>query len=93
MAVGYTDCFLQKGNIPPNECPEYYTIQADGETTVMLDLWEMQSTASLPSVLGPLWPGMGSPDRVLSMGLIELKCVLMLNWIVWNWTVLTLKCI
>ena len=30
-------------------------------------------------------------DRVLSMGKIELKCVLMLNSIPWNWTVLTFK--
>ena len=28
-----------------------------------------------------------APDRVLSMGQIELNYVLMLNWIVWNKTV------
>ena len=36
----------------------------------------MQSTPSLP-----LLPG---PDKVLSMGKIELKYILMLNWITWN---------
>ena len=31
--------------------------------------------------------GVIATDRVLSMGQIELNCVLMLNWIVWNRTV------
>ena len=39
----------------------------------------MQSTPSLPSLLGPLWPGVVAPDRVLSMGQIEQNCVLILN--------------
>ena len=39
----------------------------------------MQGTPSLPSVPGPLWPGVVAPDGVLLMGQIELKCVLMLN--------------
>ena len=34
----------------------------------MLELWGMQSTPSLPLLLGPLWPGMVAPDRALSMG-------------------------
>ena len=41
----------------------------------MLELWGMQSTPSLP---GPLWPGVVAPDKVLSMGQIELT-VFMLN--------------
>ena len=45
----------------------------------MLELWGMQSTPSLPSLPGPLWPGVVAPDRALSMGQIELNCVLMLN--------------
>ena len=53
----------------------------------MLKLWEMQSTDSLPLLPGPLWPRVEAPDRVLSMGQIELNCVLMLNWIVRNRTV------
>ena len=51
----------------------------------------MQSTPSLPSALGPLWPSVIAPDRVLSMGQIDLNCVLMLNWIVWNRTVYMYK--
>ena len=39
----------------------------------MLELWGMQSTPSLPSLPGPLWPGVVGPDRVLSMGQIELN--------------------
>ena len=38
----------------------------------MLDLWGMQSTSSLPLLSGPLWPGVVAPDRILSMGQIEL---------------------
>ena len=60
-------------------CPGYDTNQFDGEVPVMLELWEMQSTPSLPTSLGPLWLRVVTPDRVLSIGEIELKCVLMLN--------------
>ena len=49
---------------------------------------EYPFTTSLP---GPHWPGVVAPDRVLSVGQIELKCVLMLNWIVWNRTVYMYK--
>ena len=42
----------------------------------MLEFWGMQSTPSLP---GPLNPGVVAPDMVLSMGQIEINCVLMLN--------------
>ena len=43
--------------------------------------------SSLPLFPGSLWPEVVAPDRVLSMGQIELNCVFMLNWIVWNRTV------
>ena len=33
----------------------------------MLKLWGMQSTAPLPSLPSPFWPGVVAPDRVLSM--------------------------
>ena len=39
----------------------------------------MRSTPSLPSLPGSLWPGVVVLDGVLSMGPIELNCVLMLN--------------
>ena len=48
---------------PPNECPEYETKQSDGEVPVMLELWGMQSTLLLPSLLGSLWPGVVAPDK------------------------------
>ncbi len=50
--------------------------QSDGEVPVMLEQWEMQSTPSLPSLPGPLWPGLVAPDRALSMdqiGVVMLK--------------------
>ena len=53
----------------------------------MLELWGMRSDLSMPSLLGPLWPGVITPERVLSIGQIEQNCILLLNWIVWNGTV------
>ena len=88
-AVEYTNCF--SGGRPPNEYPGYDTQQSDGGVPVMRKLWEMRSTPSLPSLTGPLWPGVVAPVRVLSMGQIELNCVLMQNWIAWNRTILTFK--
>ena len=38
----------------------------------MLELWGMRSTPSVPLLQGPLWPGVVQPDRVRSMGQIEL---------------------
>ena len=55
--------------------------QSDGKVPVMLELWGMQSTPLLPLLPGPLWPGVVAPDRVLSMGQIEINRVLMLSWI------------
>ena len=39
----------------------------------------MLSTPLLPSLPGPLWPGVAALDRVLSIFQIELNYVLMLN--------------
>ena len=64
-AVEYTD--VQRVRPPPNECPVYDTKQSDGEVPVMLELWGIWSTPSLPLSPGPLWPDMVVPDRVLSM--------------------------
>ena len=41
----------------PYEFPEYDTKQSDGEAPVMLELWGMWSTLSLPLLPGLLWPG------------------------------------
>ena len=60
-------------------CPRYDTKQSDGKAPIMLEFGGMQSTPLLPLLLGPLWPEVVAPDRVLSMGQIELNCVLMLN--------------
>ena len=79
--VEYIDCIAAEGQDFPNECPRYDTKQSDSEVPVMLELWVMQSTPSLPLLPGPLRPGLIAPDRVLSMSQIELSCVLMLNWI------------
>ena len=38
----------------PNEYPGYDTKQSDGEAQVMLELWGMKSTPSLPLFTGPL---------------------------------------
>ena len=46
--------------------------QSDGEIPVMLELWGMQSTLSLSLLSGPLWPEVIAPEKVLSMGQIEL---------------------
>ena len=59
-AVEYTDP-------PPDECPGYNTKQSDAEVPAVLELWGMRSTPSLPSLPGPLWPGVVAPDRALSM--------------------------
>ena len=42
----------------------------------MLELWRMKSNPALPLLPGSLWPGAVAPDRVLSMGHIELFSVL-----------------
>ena len=64
----------------------YDTKKSDGKVPVMLELLGMRSTPSLPLLPGPLWPRVVTPDRVQSIGQIELNCVLMLNLIVWNRT-------
>ena len=45
----------------------------------MLELWGVRNTPSLPSIPGLLSPEVIAPDRALSIGEIELNCVIMLN--------------
>ena len=52
----------------PNRRPGYNTKQSGGEVPVKLELCRMLSNPPLPSLPGPLWPGMVAPDRALSMG-------------------------
>ena len=54
------------------KCAGYDIKQYDGEAPVMLKLWGMQSTPSLPSLPGTLWPEVVAPNRVFSMVQIEL---------------------
>ena len=46
---------------PLHEYPRYDTKQSVGEVPVMLELWGMHSTPSLPSLPGSLWPGVVAP--------------------------------
>ena len=52
-AVEYTE-FISAESKTPNECSGYDSKQSDGEVPVMLELWGMQSTPSLPLLPGPL---------------------------------------
>ena len=73
-AAEYTDCIsAEEWNLShPNEYPGYDTRQSDGEVSVMLDVWGMRSTPSLKSLPAPLWPEVEVPNRIFSMGQIEL---------------------
>ena len=52
-------------------CSGYYTKQSGGGTLVM-ELWGTWRISSLPLFLSPLWPRVVIPDRVPSIGQIEL---------------------
>ena len=56
--------------------------KSDGEGPVMLELWRMQDTPSLPSLPDLLWLGVEAPERVFSMGQIRLFDIL--NWVQTN---------
>ena len=84
---------LYRGVRPPQRVSWYDNRQSGGEVPVMLEFWGMESTPSLPWLQCPLWPGVVAPDRVLSMGQMELTCVLTLKWTAWNSTVLTFNCV
>ena len=81
------------GKTPPNECPGYDTKQSNSDVPVMLKLWGMRSTPSLPLLTGLLCFERVAPDRVWSKSQVELICVLIVNWIVWNRDVLTFNCL
>ena len=72
--------YLCRGVRPlPTSVLLYDTKQSDGEVQFKLELWEIQSTHSFPSLPGPLWSGVVAPDRALLMGQIEQNYMLMLN--------------
>ena len=68
-----------EGQDSPNKCPRYNTKSSNGEAPVMLELWVMWSTPSLPSLPGPLWLGVVTLGKVLSVDQIQLNCILMSN--------------
>ena len=47
----YTDCIFAEGKTLPISVLIYDTKQLDSEAPVMLELWEMWSTPSLPLLL------------------------------------------
>ena len=89
--VKYNNSFSEAGWTSPNEYPVYDTKQCVGEVSVMFKVWRMRGTPSLLFLPGLLWPGVVRPDRVLSLGQIELNCIPLLNWFVWNRTVYMYK--
>ena len=44
-----------------------------------MELWGIHNNPLLPLLPGPLWLEVVGPDKVLSVGQIELNCVLILN--------------
>ena len=72
-AVEYINYISAEGldSTPPTGIPDMTLIkQCDYEAAVMLELWE--STPWSPLFSGPLWPRVVAPERVLSMGQMEL---------------------
>ena len=60
-AVEYTNCISAEGVTPSLQRVSWNDIKkSDGEVLVLMELWEMWSTASLPSLLGSLRPRSGS---------------------------------
>ena len=68
-AVEYTDC---RGVRLSQRLSWIWHKQSDDKVPAMRELWVMQSTPLLPSLPGPLWPGVVTPDRS-PMGQIELN--------------------
>ena len=91
--VEYIDFTSAERFGPTQRVSWYDTKQSNGEVPVMPEFWEMWSTPSLPSLPSPLWSGVVVFNRVLSMGQIELNCVVMVNWIAWNRTFLIFNCV
>ena len=67
-AVECDNCISVEGKTPTYECPVYDIKLSDVEAPVMLELWETQSTPSLPSLPGSVWLRVVARERILSMG-------------------------
>ena len=70
---------LCRGVRPPQRVSCYDAKQSDGEVPAMLELWGVRSTPSLPSLPGPLWPGVVAPDKGPIYGLNRINSILMLK--------------
>ena len=79
-AVEYTECISPERWDFPNERPGYDTKQFDGKAEVMLEHWGY-AEYSLPSLPGPLWLGVVTLYRVLSLRQIGLQWIFKRNWI------------
>ena len=55
-----------------HKCPGYDANQSDVKASVMLELWGIRNTTSLPWLPDLLGPRIVAPDMVLSIGQIEL---------------------
>ena len=73
MFLDLTLCIAQSAGVveytycTPNECPRYDTKQSAGKVPVLLEIWGMWITPSLPSLQGPSGPWVVAPDRDLSI--------------------------
>ena len=70
-AVEYTDCISETSKTLPTSVLDM--IVNNGKAPVMLALWEICNTSLLPSLPGPLEPGVVAPDKVLSIYMEVLK--------------------
>ena len=71
LTVSYLSKFCQVGwgcRIQRLRLCGYDTKQSDGEVQVILEIWGMRSTPSLPLLPGAICPGLVAPHRALSMG-------------------------
>ena len=71
-AVDDNNCISAEGQDSTMYVLDITQKKSDGEAPVILELWGMWNIPSLPLLPGPLCLGVVAPDRVLSMGQIEL---------------------
>ena len=79
-SCSYVDwgCRIHRLYLGTNECRDMISNNA----VVMLQLWGMRSTPSLPLLPGSLWPGVVAPHKVLSL---SNRTVWHLNWVQTNY--------
>ena len=70
--VEYTNCISAKA-VKDAILDMTLNTDTDGEAPLILELWGMWSTPSVPSLPGPVWPEVIATDRVLSMGQLCVK--------------------